>query len=95
MASIDKEVARVMDDIFWLALILSIIIVAAGTWVLRTRRLRRSEVGASVHCSRCETPMSARRIPLYKSHFELGNWKCPHCGARMDKSGKILSAATR
>jgi hypothetical protein len=43
------------------------------------------------HCMSCKTPMSLRRIPLIKSHLLLGEWECPHCGTRMNKSGMRLS----
>ena len=80
-----------MEGLAWLALFAVLALVGFGAWMVRARPLRSASKAGSVRCLRCETPMSARRIPLYKSHFEFGGWMCPHCGARMDKSGKTLS----
>jgi hypothetical protein len=80
-----------MEDLAWLGLIAVLAFVGFGAWVFRARAPRSESKAGSVRCSRCETPMSARRLPLYKSHFEFGGWMCPHCGARMDKSGKSVS----
>ena len=41
-------------------------------------------------CSRCDTPMLLRLVPLLKSHAFLGEWVCPHCRNRF-KSGKGVS----
>jgi hypothetical protein len=84
-----------MDGLDWLGLGTALAFVAVGALVFGARPLRSEPKAGSVRCSRCETPMSARRLPLYKSHFEFGAWMCPHCGARMDKSGKTVTEAAR
>jgi hypothetical protein len=77
-----------MDGIIWLFLALIVALVALGA-VLAGLRRRPPQIKTD-HCPSCRTPMSLRRVPLFKSHALLGEWQCPHCGNRT-KSGKGLS----
>jgi hypothetical protein len=80
-----------MDGLTWLGLSAALASVAVGVFLVGGSPFRSESKAGSIRCSRCETPMSPRRLPIYKSHFEFGGWMCPHCGVRMDKSGKTLS----
>jgi len=74
-----------MDGIIWLFSALIVALVALGV-VLAGLRRRPSEVNNSSHCPNCETPMSLRRVSLFRSRTLMGQWVCPHCGKF--KSGK-------
>jgi hypothetical protein len=76
-----------MDGIIWLFPALIIALVALALLVVALRR-RPSGPNPQHHCSSCETPMSLRRVSLFESLTLRGVWICPHCGTRMNKTGK-------
>jgi len=75
-----------MDGIIWLFLALLIVLMAVGVVVAVPRRPAGINP-KSRHCSRCQTPMSLRRVSLFQSLTLRSVWMCPHCGNRI-KSGK-------
>jgi ribosomal protein L37AE/L43A len=75
-----------MDGILGIFLALLIALVAVGV-VLAGRRRPSGINPTSRHCTRCQTPMSLRRVSLLRSLVLLGEWVCPHCGNRI-KAGK-------
>jgi DNA-directed RNA polymerase subunit RPC12/RpoP len=79
-----------MEGIVWLVLALVVSLVSLGGVLAGMRRRRPAPHENPGHCSRCETPMSLRRVPLLKSHALFGEWVCPHCGSRI-RSGKGVS----
>src|ERR1700722_495936 len=87
---IDKEVVCVMEGIIWLLLALIVALVALGVVVAGIRRRPPRINPKSSHCPSCLTPISLRRVPLFKSHALLGEWVCPHCGNRT-RSGNGVS----
>jgi ribosomal protein L37AE/L43A len=80
-----------MAGIFWTYLIPIIVLVLLGALLVSALLHRSANDRKPDHCSSCETPMSLRRIPAFRSHVLLGRWMCPHCGTRMDKSGRNVS----
>jgi hypothetical protein len=79
-----------MDGIFWLFLAQVFALVILGVVLVGLRR-RPSGVDPKPQlCSSCQTPMSLRRISIFRSHIFLGAWECPHCGTRI-RSGKVIS----
>lgn len=80
-----------MAGIIWLYLVPIAIVVALGALLARVRRHRLANDRKPDRCSSCATPMSLRRVPIFKSHVLLGEWMCPHCGTRMDKQGRSVS----
>lgn len=79
-----------MEGIIWLFLALIVALVALGVVVAGIRRGPPRINQKSGHCPSCLTPISLRRVPLFKSHALLGEWVCPHCGNRT-KSGNGVS----
>jgi DNA-directed RNA polymerase subunit RPC12/RpoP len=79
-----------MEGIIWLVLALVLALVSLGAVLAGMRRRPPSPDENPGHCSRCETPMSLRRVPLLKSQALLGEWVCPHCGSRI-RSGRGVS----
>jgi hypothetical protein len=75
-----------MDGIIWLFLALLIVLMAVGVVVAVPRRAPGIDPKFH-HCSRCQTPMSLRRVSLFQSLTLRRVWMCPHCGNRI-KSGK-------
>jgi hypothetical protein len=63
-----------MASVNWLYSISIVVFVVLGAWIVGAVRRGRGPV----HCSRCVTPMSARRRSLFGLPF--GKWVCPHCG---------------
>jgi len=86
-----RKVDRIMAGIIWLYLVPIVIVVALGALLARARRHRLANDKKPDRCSSCATPMSLRRVPIFRSHVLLGAWMCPHCGTRMDKWGKSVS----
>jgi hypothetical protein len=81
-----------MDDIHWLHSIPFVVFVTLG--LLAVRSVRKSRLGKtlqSVRCPNCVTPISARRCRMFRSPLLWGGWMCPHCGTRMDRSGRNVS----
>ena len=81
-----------MARVIWLYLIPLVVFLVIGVLVVST--LRKGRLGINlrpVRCSSCDTPMSARRRPMFKSQLLLGGWTCPHCGTNMDKWGRNVS----
>lgn len=89
--SIDREVHRVMADIVWAYIVSAFVLVAFAALSIGARWGRLGADPVPVHCPSCETPMSARRLSIFKAPIGLGEWMCPHCRTRMDKRGKNLS----
>jgi hypothetical protein len=81
-----------MDGIIWLFLALILALVALSVVLVGIRR-RPPKIKLD-HCSRCRTPISLRRVSFFRSHMLFGEWVCPHCGTRMNKSGRSAGAAT-
>jgi len=80
-----------MAGIIWHYLV-SIVVFIALCALLVSAHWRRSAINRkSIHCSTCQTPMSLRRVPIFRSHVLMGEWVCPHCGSRMDKWGRNVS----
>jgi hypothetical protein len=78
----------------WLYLVGAVFIAIMVVLVVST--LRRGRLGINlrpVHCTRCVTPMSVRRRPMFRSQMPFGGWMCPHCGTKMDKWGRNVSEA--
>jgi len=73
----------------WTYLIPIVVLFALCALMLSRRRPPPADEHQS-QCSKCETPMSLRPVPLLKSHALLGEWECPHCRNRF-KSGKGVS----
>ncbi len=44
----------------------------------------------AVHCPQCGQRMPAVRVPDSVHQLLWGGWRCPHCGCRMDKSGRAI-----
>jgi hypothetical protein len=65
-------------------------VMSGSTWLRRTllRSLSLWKRALLSHCPSCVTPMSARKIPVYKSQNAPGGWLCPHCGTIMDARGR-------
>jgi DNA-directed RNA polymerase subunit RPC12/RpoP len=82
-----------MQGIIWLFLALIVALVALGAVLAGVRRRRLELDPIPDHCSRCATPMSLRRVPLFKSRAFWGEWECPHCGSRI-KAGRGVSETT-
>lgn len=61
----------------------SIPIVAFAVGGVLAARIGRGRV----HCASCVTAMSARRRSVFRVPWVFGAWVCPHCGARMNRSG--------
>jgi hypothetical protein len=81
-----------MDDIHWLYSILIVVFVALGLLVVGTvRKSRLGKILQSVRCPNCVTPISPRRCRTFRSPLPWGGWMCPHCGTRMDRSGRNVS----
>jgi ribosomal protein L37AE/L43A len=81
-----------MDGIIWLLLALILALVALGVVLVGIRR-RAPKIKLD-HCASCRTPISLRRVSFFRSHMLLGEWVCPHCGTRMNKSGRNAGTAT-
>jgi ribosomal protein L37AE/L43A len=79
-----------MEGFIWLFLALIVALVALGAVLAGLRRRPRSVEQIPGRCTSCETPMSLRRVSIFRSHMLLGAWECPHCGDRI-KSGKRVS----
>jgi ribosomal protein L37AE/L43A len=79
-----------MDGIIWLFLALIVALVALGAVLAGLRRRPPSVEQNPGRCTSCETPMSLRRVSLFRSLTLSGEWVCPHCGNRI-KSGKHVS----
>jgi hypothetical protein len=77
-----------MDGIIWLFLALLVALISLGA-VLAGLRRRPPQIKTD-HLPSCRTPMSLRRVSVFRSHMLLGAWECPHCGIRI-KSGKVIS----
>jgi hypothetical protein len=81
-----------MDGIIWLFLALILALVALGVVLVGIRR-RPPKIKLD-HRHSCRTPISLRRVSFFRSHMLLGEWVCPHCGTRMNKSGRSAGTAT-
>ena len=79
-----------MDGIIWLFLAL-IALIALGVLVSIRRRPPKIKLD---HCPSCRTPISRRRVSFFRSHMVLGEWVCPHCGSRLNKSRRSAAAGT-
>jgi hypothetical protein len=78
-----------MGDIIWLFLALTVALVALGV-VLAGLRRRAPRIRLD-HCPSCRTPMSLRRVSIFRSHMSA--WECPHCKTRMNKRGRVAGTA--
>jgi hypothetical protein len=65
----------------WTYLIPIIVIVALGAALSARRRPPKIEQNPG-QCSKCETPMSLRRVSIFISFPTLSACVCPHCGLR-------------
>jgi hypothetical protein len=81
-----------MEGIFWVFLALIVALIAFRV-VLAGLRRRPPRIKLD-HCPSCRTPISLRRVFIFRSHMLLGAWECPHCGARMNKRGRVAGTAT-
>jgi predicted RNA-binding Zn-ribbon protein involved in translation (DUF1610 family) len=82
-----------MEDIIWLFLALPVALVALGAVLAGLRRRAPSMEHDPARCTSCETPMSLRRVSIFRSHMLLGARECPHCGTRMNKRGIVAGTA--
>jgi uncharacterized protein with PIN domain len=82
-----------MEDIIWLCAALIAALVAVAVVVARFRHRPQSIERNPGRCSSCETPMSLRRVSIFRSH-SFGEWVCPHCGTRMDKKRRVARTAS-
>jgi hypothetical protein len=80
-----------MTGITWLYWVPIAVFVALGALLVSTRWRRSAVNRKPVHCSSCQTPISLRRVPIFRSHVLVGKWVCPHCGSRMDSWGRSVS----
>jgi ribosomal protein L37AE/L43A len=83
-----------MEHNVWLLLALVVALVALGAVLAGLRRRSPSMDHSPARCTSCETPMSLRRVSILESLTLRGVWKCPHCGTRMNKRGRVAGAAT-
>ncbi len=81
-----------MEGIIGFVLTFAIVLIGVGI-VTGVRRRRLGVDQKTKHCSRCETPMSLRRVPILESLMLRGMWICPHCGNRT-KPGRRIAGAT-
>jgi hypothetical protein len=82
-----------MEDTIWLFLALTVALVAPGGVLAGLRRRRLGADLKPLHCSSCPTPMSLRRISIFRSHMLLGAWECPHCGNRIKSEKRVSGTA--
>jgi hypothetical protein len=80
-----------MDGIIWLFLALIVALISLSVVLMGIRR-RPPKINLD-HCHSCRTPISLRRVSFFRSHMLLGEWVCPHCGTRMNKSGRSARTA--
>jgi hypothetical protein len=80
-----------MEGIIWLFLALIVALVALGVVLAGLGRGPPQTNQKSGHCPSCRTPMSLRRVSIFESPTLRSQWLCPHCGSRMDKSGRSVS----
>jgi hypothetical protein len=73
-----------MTTILWFYSATIFVIAAVAMFAVRSGSER-------VHCSRCVTPMSARRRSPFRTPWVFRGWVCPHCGARMARVGRSVS----
>jgi hypothetical protein len=82
-----------MEDIIWLFLALIVALITLGVVLAGLRRRAPSVEQSPGRSTSCETPMSLRRVSIFRSHMLLGAWECPHCGTRMNKPGRSAGTA--
>jgi hypothetical protein len=80
-----------MERNIWLFLASIVALVALGAVLVGRRLLPQITTD---YCPSCRTPMSLRRVSIYRSHMLLGEWECPHCRTRIDKRGRVAGTAT-
>ena len=80
-----------MEGIIWLFLALIVALIALGVVLAGLRERPPGINQKSGHCPSCRTPMSLRRVSIFESPTLRSQWRCPHCGTRMDKSGRSVS----
>jgi hypothetical protein len=83
-----------MEDIVWFLIVSILALIALAILLSSIRRRPQSLHQNAGRCPECETPMSLRRVSPLKSHALLGEWECPHCGARITKKGRTEGVAT-
>jgi DNA-directed RNA polymerase subunit RPC12/RpoP len=84
-----------MDGIIWLFLVLIVALVALGAVLVGLRRRVPSVEDNPGHCSICETPMSLRRVSLFRLFILLGQWVCPHCGSKIKSRKRVSGRLTQ
>ena len=75
----------------WTYLIPIVVLIALCAWMLSRRR--PPSLDEQNHCSKCATPMSLRRVPIFQSLKHKGQWMCLHCDNRI-KSRKGVTGTT-
>lgn len=81
-----------MEDFIWLCATLVVALVALAVVVARLRSRPPSIEQNPRRCLNCATPMSLRRVSIFRSH-SFGEWVCPHCGTKMDKKRRVARTA--
>lgn len=81
-----------MEDFIWLCAVLIVALVALAAVVARLRHRPQSIEQNPRRCLNCATPMSLRRVSIFRSH-SFGEWVCPHCGTKLDKKTRVARTA--
>jgi hypothetical protein len=81
-----------MEDVIWLCATVLVALVALTVVVARLRGRPQSMEQNPRRCLSCATPMSLRRVSIFRSH-SFGEWVCPHCGTKMDKKSRVARTA--
>ena len=81
-----------MEDVIWLCAVLIVALIALAAVLARLRHRPQSIEQKPRRCLNCATPMSLRRVSIFRSH-SFGEWVCPHCGTKMDKKSRVARTA--
>lgn len=83
-----------MDGIIWLLVAPAVALAVLAAVLVRLHRRSLGADQTSRHCPHCETPISMRRVSLFRSFMLMGDWVCPHCRTRLHKRrGKLAGTA--
>jgi predicted RNA-binding Zn-ribbon protein involved in translation (DUF1610 family) len=77
-----------MEGIIWFFLALIVALIAIGFVLAGLRRRQSSMEHDPARCTSCETPISPRRVSIFQSLALRGVSMCPHCGTRINRTGK-------